>query len=246
MERDSENITYIHSVETLYSGGGLRFQREKYLPKIEFIKKHFGASAGEKKLLHVGIGYGVFLHLIEKEHGFRNLYGMDPYEGSIEIAGKFTSAVLRRGDIMDEEWPFEKGFFDIITCFDVVEHLEEPGVFFRKAALYLAEGGIVVVTTPNKSLPYRMRSIPLIGFPDRNPTHINVQPPSFWLKMASATGYEVVSSWKGEHLTHIRFIPKVLTLIFRLIGADHRKVPVVNSFEQSFCMVLKRSSTPGA
>lgn len=240
MKRDEQNITFTHSIETLYSERGLRFQREKYLPKIEYLKDHFGKRFHEIRLADIGVGYGVFLHLLENEYGLRHLYGMDPFPDSIEIAARYTSARIERGDITDEEWPLEKGFFDVITCFDVVEHLPDPGVFFDRVGAYLADGGLVVVTTPNKDLPYRMRAIPLIGFPDTNPTHINVRKSRYWRELAVRHGFEILAVWKGEHLTHIRLVPKVLTALCTLLRLDHRRLPLVNAFEQSFCMVLRR------
>jgi SAM-dependent methyltransferase len=239
MERDQDNVTFIHTVESLYSERGLRFQREKYRPKIDFLKHRFGKSFTAIRLLDIGVGYGVFLNILEHEEGCTNLFGMDPFPDSIEIAGAYTSAVIVRGDITDEEWPVEESAFDAITCFDVVEHLERPELFFIRVKRYLRGGGVVVVTTPNRGLPYLMRKIPLVGFPDRNPTHINVRPPRYWRELAAAHGFRIVRTWRGEHLTHIRLIPKILTGLCRLFGIDHRRVPVVSAFEQSFCMVIE-------
>ncbi|UCF06462.1 MAG: class I SAM-dependent methyltransferase [bacterium] len=239
MERDRENITYIHSIETLYSPQGFAFQREKYLPKITFLEKRFGDRFPEVSVLDVGIGYGVFLHILEHEFGLEHLFGMDPFPGSIEKAARFTSADIRQGDIMDERWPFNEHSFDVVTCFDVVEHLEEPAVFFAHVKRFMREGSILVMTTPNKDLPYRMRSVPLLGIPDPNPTHINVRPSAYWKRLATSQDFRIVDAWKGEHLTHIRFVPKVLSALCRLLRLDHRRIPLVRTFEQSFCMVLE-------
>jgi SAM-dependent methyltransferase len=239
MHRDDENITFTLTVETLYSEQGFRYQQEKYLPKIEYLESYFGERFGEMRLVDIGVGYGVFLHILEKEYGLRQLYGMDPFPDSIEIAGRYTTARIVRGDITDEEWPLEKGFFDVVTCFDVVEHLANPEVFFKRVTSYLRSGGLVVVTTPNRDLPYRMRSIPIIGVPDINPTHINVQKSRYWKGLAERHGFEILAAWKGEHLTHVRLIRKVLTMLSAVLKLDHRRIPLVNAFEQSFCMVLR-------
>lgn len=236
--RDDDNVTYICDMEQLESSEGQKFLKMKYSGRLERLKAYFGESFQEIKLLDIGIGYGMFLKTLE-ELGLKDLHGMDPFVKSIEISRGNTSATLVEGDINDETWVVEKNSFDAITCLDVVEHLERPTVFFERAKEYLREDGIVIVTTPNGELPYRMRSIPLIGFPDRNTTHINVHPPKYWRRRALENGYEILAEWKGEYLTHIRLIPKILMLLCRIFHIDHRRIPVVNSFEQSYGMVLK-------
>jgi SAM-dependent methyltransferase len=241
MKRDPENPTYDHTLDTLCSESGYKFQREKYGPKLAFMRGYFGERFASISLLDVGVGYGVFLKIAGEDYGLRNLSGMDPYPNSIEIAKSMTPARIEVGSLFDTKWPFEEHSFDVITCFDVLEHLEKPDEFFAHARRYLKAGGIVIISTPNKELPYRMRSISLIGFPDTNPTHINVQPPSYWKALAERNGYEVVASWKGEYLTHIRLIPKILTALCAALRIDPRKVPLVNSFEQAFVMVARPS-----
>ena len=238
MDRDSDNPTYIHTVESLWSEDGRRFQREKYVPRIERLERHLGRSISEAEVLDVGVGYGFFLQLLEKEYGARSLSGMDPFPASIEIASRHTSASISRGDINDARWPFEMHSFDVITSFDVVEHLATPSVFFERARDYLRPDGLLLVTTPNKGLPYLMRTIPWFGRTDENETHINVRRPGYWRSLASAGGYRIVEEWKGEHLAHTRIFPRMLRNLCSLAGLDHRKVPLVNSFEQSFCMIL--------
>ncbi len=237
--RDDDNATYICDMEQLNSPEGKKFLAMKYSGRLDHLKDYFGERFTEIKLLDVGIGYGMFLKTLE-DLGVRDLHGMDPFVKSIEISSGNTSAILTEGDINDEAWPVEKNSFDAITCLDVVEHLEKPAVFFERAKEYLSTFGIVIVTTPNGQLPYRMRSIPLVGFADMNTTHINVHPPGYWRRQALDNGYEILAEWKGEYLTHIRFIPKVLMLLCRILHVDHRRIPVVNSFEQSYGMVLRQ------
>ncbi|MCK4538319.1 MAG: class I SAM-dependent methyltransferase [Candidatus Krumholzibacteria bacterium] len=239
MDRDRDNLTYIHTTDSLWSPEGRRFQREKYLPRVELVRERFGDSFDTIRVLDVGVGYGVFLNLLENEFGLKNIFGMDPFPASIEIAKKYTSAEIVSGDINDERWPVPERSFDLITSFDVVEHLAQPAVFFDRAKDYLRPGGFIIVTTPNRQLPYLMRAIPWFGIPDTNTTHINVKRPGYWKRTAREAGYDIVKAWRGEHLTHTRIFPKLFRNICAALGADHRKIPIVNSFEQSFCMLLQ-------
>lgn len=237
-ERDPDNLTFSHSVSALASKGGLKFMEEKFSPKIEIIKEYFRDDWQERYLLDIGIGYGSFLSLL-KENGFNNLYGMDPFPNSIEMSRQFTSADLRLGRIEDPDWPFEKHMFDVITAFDVVEHLQVPKVFFTHCRNYMKEKGIIIVSTPNKQIPYYLRSVPHIGIPDNNPTHINVNKPAYWIGLAQESDYHILKKWKGEHITHLKNARKIIKKFCRIFGADPRNVPIINSFEQSFCMVLR-------
>lgn len=237
-QKDTNNITFSHTVISIASASGKKFSREKFQPKIDLIKEYFPSDWQDKSVLDVGIGYGSFLSLLE-EHGFENLFGMDPFQKSIAISKEFTKADLREGKIENEKWPFQENMFDVITSFDVVEHLHNPQIFFMNAKKYLRANGIIIFSTPNKQLPYHIRSIPFIGIPDRNPTHFNVQHPSYWINLVKKSGFNIIKMWKGEHLTHIKFLPPTMKSFCRIFKLDPRDVPVINWFEQSFCMALK-------
>lgn len=235
---DDENITFRHNKNFPCSVREIKNDRKRFLPKIEFIRNYFPNEYKNKKILDVGIGYGLFLNTMEKEFGFGKLYGMDPFTKSIKIAKKITIANIKKGKI-ENEWPFNIKF-DVITCFHAVEHLKYPEIFFTNAKKYLERDGIIIISTPNKELPYLLRSIPIIGVPDNQPTHINVQKPEYWKRLAKDNGYKIIKQWKGENLSHIRIIPKILELLFKFVGVDHRKIKYINSLEQSFCMVIQK------
>jgi len=237
LDRDLSNITCSAKVSDLYdtSGNVLPFHQQKYKPIIHYITNYFGEIKTLTKitLLDVGIGYGAFLKVCEGK-GLKDLYGMDLFPDSIKIAERYTSADLRVGRIEDSQWPFEENYFDIITCLDVVEHLQRPEVFFQNVKKYIAENGIIIVRTPNGEFPYLMRKLPFIGIRDTNPTHINVHRPKCWKRLAIENGFEIIKDWKGEHLTHIKYLPYIISKIANFMKIDHRKVPVLNMFEQAW------------
>lgn len=240
-QRDPANPTYVHDTASLFGAEGdvSPYQRQKFDPLLDAIETQaWPREPGRLSLLDVGVGYGAFLRLCE-ERGFARLSGMDPFPDSIRLAARHTGARLEQGDAAEPDWPFEAAEFDVITCLDVVEHLEEPRVFFDNARRYLAPEGLLVVRTPNGQLPYRMRRVPLLGIPDPNPTHINVHPPERWRELAAETDWKVVEDWRGEHLTHLRLLPRALALGCRLLDIDHRRVPGLAALEQAYVMLLR-------
>ncbi len=50
---------------------------------------------------------------------------------------------------LDAALPFADGDFDLVVCGDGIEHLENPFALFREFTRILADGGTLVVATPN-------------------------------------------------------------------------------------------------
>src|ERR1017187_2295335 len=64
-----------------------------------------------------------------------------------KIAEAKSGAQVFVGDIL--EAPFRRESFDVITCFDVLEHLHEPRRVMTKVGEWLKPGGIFYVLVPN-------------------------------------------------------------------------------------------------
>jgi 2-polyprenyl-3-methyl-5-hydroxy-6-metoxy-1,4-benzoquinol methylase len=124
-----------------------------------------------KTALDVGCAYGYSTNLLESL-GYKT-YGVDISRHAIQkaktnCAGKFI--------ICDAQinLPFKKETFDLITCFDVLEHLEHP----LKAIKNMINSckGVLICTTPNKAVEKPIRKI----LRDYDKTHISVKFPSEW------------------------------------------------------------------
>ena len=98
--------------------------------------------SGPGKLLDVGFGDGRFLDAM-KRLGWKTI--------GTEIAHAATSlgAEVHARIVGELEALKEAPLFDVITFFDVLEHLPEPAHALREAGARLRENGIVVVTMPN-------------------------------------------------------------------------------------------------
>ena len=166
------------------------------------------------------------------------VHGLDPFPESIRIAKEHIDAPISLGRIEDFPWKVQ-GRFDFISCLDVTEHLEEPALFYSHAKHHLEPGGIILMSTPLRLLPYEMRSIPFIGIPDKNTTHINVQAPSYWDNLAKENGYEILDSWRGEHFTHIKYVSGLLRRVCDSTGLDPRKTPIISAFQQAYNQIIR-------
>jgi len=52
--------------------------------------------------------------------------------------------------LSEPRWPLDDQSANLILCDNVLEHLPEPGLFFREVQRTLRPGGVVCIRTPNK------------------------------------------------------------------------------------------------
>ena len=50
------------------------------------------------------------------------------------------------------ELPFESGSFEVVTCFEAIEHVSTPGVALDEIARIVAPDGVVIISTPDKAV----------------------------------------------------------------------------------------------
>jgi SAM-dependent methyltransferase len=96
-------------------------------------------------LLDLGCSSGAFLQSLDSKKW--SLYGIEMSAESAKKAEEKTGAQIFVGNILDAQFPPES--FDVITCFDVLEHLYEPTKIMAKVAEWLKPGGIFYVLIPN-------------------------------------------------------------------------------------------------
>jgi SAM-dependent methyltransferase len=96
-------------------------------------------------LLDLGCSSGSFLEFMGSESW--KLYGVEMSAESARTAEERSKAQVFVGDILDA--PFPRESFDVITCFDVLEHLYEPRRVMSRVGEWLKPGGIFYVLVPN-------------------------------------------------------------------------------------------------
>jgi SAM-dependent methyltransferase len=113
-------------------------------------------------------------------HGFDISDWMIEQVRADDTAASDRFAVGSLGDV-----PFE-GDFDLITCFEVLEHVPDPVGDLRALGSRLTPGGRLIATTPNLR-PGMPGPDPLTS----DPTHINVHSPAWWRGALRAAGMRV-------------------------------------------------------
>jgi SAM-dependent methyltransferase len=96
-------------------------------------------------LLDLGCSSGGFMSLLKRDCW--KLHGIEMSPECARRAKARTGANVFVGDILDAPFPPES--FDVITCFDVLEHLYEPRRVMAHVGKWLKPGGIFYVQVPN-------------------------------------------------------------------------------------------------
>jgi 2-polyprenyl-3-methyl-5-hydroxy-6-metoxy-1,4-benzoquinol methylase len=137
---DDEQIldSYVAVEDPLYleerDGRVLTFER--HLRPLEKIKEPPG------KLLDVGAYTGVFVE-IAAQHGW-NAYGVEPSHWAVEQARERGLHIIE-GTLASPE--LEEASFDVVTMWDVIEHVTDPLGEIKQAYRLLRPGGLLVIHT---------------------------------------------------------------------------------------------------
>jgi 2-polyprenyl-3-methyl-5-hydroxy-6-metoxy-1,4-benzoquinol methylase len=116
------------------------------------------------KILDIGCGRGWFL-TEAKKRGWE-IYGTEYSEAAIELC-KENGINMKAGKL--EKSTFNNEMFDVITSFEVIEHINNPIEEMKNIHSFLRQGGLFYFTTPNFNsiLRYYLKSdYDVIGYPE--------------------------------------------------------------------------------
>ena len=116
-----------------------------------------------------GVGYGSALLA---GSGATDVLGLDLSEAAVKEAQRTAPANARFREADLRAIPEPDDSFDLIACFEVIEHLEEQEAVLDELTRVLAPGGILLVSSPN-------RDVYLAG----NPHHVRELTPDELLEM---------------------------------------------------------------
>ena len=112
--------------------------RREFAHSADFVRRFSDGS----RLLDLGCAYGFFLKEAAKRHF--EILGIELAEDAAESCRQAGLNVL--SGIADEANMTRIGEVDVITMFDVIEHLPQPRESLALCVRYLKPGGIIVIT----------------------------------------------------------------------------------------------------
>lgn len=153
--------TYRHRMEALLRAAEADLDKvqvapEAVIPAVPHDLSYYSHARPEilalvpmsvRHVLDVGCGAGRLGEAIKARQGAK-VVGIELDGAAAEVAkGRLDRVVV--GDVERIEPDFQSGAFDCLVCGDVLEHLEDPGRFLRRAREWLQPDGVLVASVPN-------------------------------------------------------------------------------------------------
>ena len=134
---------YIENRSALY-----RLKRKlTYCFAFRLLNKYLSQHQ-DLEVLEIGTGSGFFLEFAKKRFPNSRFCGVEYDERLlVEAASRAPYASLIQGNA--ENFCLEKGRYDLVVSFQVIEHLYNPSAMLENVRVHLKPGGVFLVTTPN-------------------------------------------------------------------------------------------------
>ena len=116
-----------------------RHWHENRFPYFEQAFRRIGASFQTGRLLDVGCGKGYFLEMVRKR-GWK-VYGVDPSQEAVLYARNSLGLEAFAGELKDAH--LESESFEVITAWNVLDHMYDPWVDVQEMSRVLKRGGLL-------------------------------------------------------------------------------------------------------
>ncbi len=149
---------FIHPAWTFTPEGMERYYREVFASpwhrKGQELNSYVNMAAlrrltdlsGVRSFLDVGTGYGFLLRRLKESLGIEGV-GAEPSVqeaqwGVQNLGVRIVNALARDSGLPEAS-------FDVVACFEVIEHAPDPRAFVRDLARFCKPGGLVIINTDN-------------------------------------------------------------------------------------------------
>lgn len=206
-------------------------------PVLSYLVKN---KSSESKLLDVGCGNGNFLKHSQK---YFKCEGFDLSTDAIQLLKtEVPNIKLSVNNLFAYS---NKSLFEIVTCFDVLEHLVDPTNALIKLKSLINDEGLIAISMPNgSSMGRKLKGKKWFGYEDQ--THIWFNDANHWRQIICESGL-IVEFEGGDGLgypPYLPFIPKFLQDIFikypsQLAGIYNLPLPL--NFHETIYFVCRKN-----
>jgi 2-polyprenyl-3-methyl-5-hydroxy-6-metoxy-1,4-benzoquinol methylase len=147
-EIDTSQLTYS---EAVYIETHLHANLQKFNHQLHSLRKHISLKNG--KVLDIGCGGGLFLSLLKRKGV--HTFGIELSDSRAHYATMKYGLEIHKQPIESDFW--QKGYqnyFDAVTLWDVIEHVNYPFQTLQCATNVLKKGGLLLIDTPCRNTFY--------------------------------------------------------------------------------------------
>jgi len=129
---------------------------QKFWHSRRFVQaKKYLKTIDARQILDVGCNSGTFTKQIYNVLPESKIYGIDISQNAISYAEqKYKN--ISFSVAWAEKLPFKENSFDLATCFEVLEHVDEPDKIIREMLRVLRKKGNMIIIVPTENLLFRM------------------------------------------------------------------------------------------
>ncbi|WP_269625325.1 class I SAM-dependent methyltransferase [Prochlorococcus marinus] len=153
--------------------------------KTNWIREKLKEEWEPNNILDIGSGGGVLLHTLGEIYKNASLFGVEPTPNFADLASRRTRAEIKNDYFKGK--PFKNKVFELITCCQVLEHVEDLQEFLLDISNSLAIGGYVYIEVPDIS---DFNELPLDHSRFSEPSHLWYFSSEFLTKYFESYGFQ--------------------------------------------------------
>ena len=200
---------------------GNLLDQKRYIFSLQFIKN--------KSVLDCACGVGWGSYLMSAANA-KDVLGIDISDSAIYAAKRFYShnnVNYRNIDLKDFK---SENKFDVVTCFETIEHVSEPIDFLKNIYDLLADNGTVLLSTPNAECFKAQGETP------KNPYHIEEYSIKQLTDICNEAGF-VVTKRLGQYL--IPNVPAEIDIYRKFIAKHWVDVKRIQRYGSIYKLCIK-------
>lgn len=142
---DPERVSSLYGEDYFHGAEYADYVRDRpalqrnFRERVKTVLRYCGGGT----LLEIGCAYGFFLDLVRDRF---DCLGYDRVETAVAYANDVLGLRAECKDFLAAD-AIAAGSLDVVTMWDVIEHLEQPERYLEKAGSLLKEGGYLFLTT---------------------------------------------------------------------------------------------------
>jgi 2-polyprenyl-3-methyl-5-hydroxy-6-metoxy-1,4-benzoquinol methylase len=218
-------------LEKLYTDSKVTFSKYADIIRKDYWKplEKFSGIMKKGSALEIGCSSGFFLEELQKQ-GFKEVRGCEPSKEAKDIAPDSVKKNIHTGFFTNEV--YKDNTFDLICCFQTLDHLSNPLDILRTCYKKLKPGGLIYIIVHN------VDGLQAKIFGEKSPIidveHIYLFNPATISKVVEKAGFKTVktfpikNSYPMEYwISHapLPFKKKFLS-IFRILGLTKIRMPL--------------------